>query len=98
MNVFEQIKEMAEAILRVGDNYDTTLREDCETIAELIYDAGYRKQNEGEWKIKQDDYDCEYMMCSCCKEEFYPVDEDTVDTTPNYCPNCGAIMNGGKEE
>jgi ribosomal protein S27AE len=31
-------------------------------------------------------------MCSCCKEEFYPVDEDTVDITPNYCMNCGADM------
>jgi hypothetical protein len=48
----------------------------------------------GKWEIKSDDYDCEYMMCSCCKEEFYPVDADTVDTTPNYCPNCGAKMDG----
>lgn len=46
----------------------------------------------GRWKIKTDEYDCEYMMCSVCKEEFYPVDADTVDTTPNYCPNCGAKM------
>ena len=46
----------------------------------------------GEWKIKTDNYDCEYMMCSCCKEEFYPAEADTVDTTPNYCMNCGAKM------
>ena len=46
----------------------------------------------GKWKIKIDEYDCEYMKCSVCKEIFYPVDEDTVDTTPNYCPNCGAKM------
>lgn len=49
----------------------------------------------GRWEIKTDDYDCEYMMCSCCKNEFYPFDADTVDTTPNYCPNCGAKMDGG---
>jgi hypothetical protein len=48
----------------------------------------------GEWIIKRDEYDNEYMMCSCCKEEFYPADEDTVDTTPNYCMNCGAKMGG----
>lgn len=46
----------------------------------------------GEWEIYTDEYDCEYMRCSICGEEFYPVDEDTVDTTPNYCQNCGADM------
>ena len=51
----------------------------------------------GKWVINRDDYDCEYMMCSCCKEEFYPVDADTVDRTPNYCENCGADMRGKTE-
>ena len=52
----------------------------------------------GEWIIKTDDYDNEYMMCSCCKDEFYPVDEDTVDFTPNYCQTCGAKMDGERRE
>jgi hypothetical protein len=60
--------------------------------------ADVQEVKRGKWKIKQDDYDCEYMKCSCCKEEFYPVDADTVDTTPNYCPNCGADMRGAKDE
>lgn len=50
--------------------------------------------NHGKWIIRRDEYDNEYMMCSCCKEEFYPFDADTVDTTPNYCMNCGARMDG----
>lgn len=49
----------------------------------------------GEWEILTDEYDCEYMRCSACNEEFYPADEDTVDKLYNYCPNCGAKMDGG---
>ncbi len=55
----------------------------------------YAEVKHGEWEIKCDDFDCEYMMCSICKEEFYPADDDTVDTTPNFCPNCGTKMDGG---
>ena len=46
----------------------------------------------GRWIIECDDFDCELMRCSVCGEEFYDGDNDTVDTLPNYCPNCGAKM------
>jgi endonuclease III len=46
MDTNKQIEEMAQAILEVGDNYDTCLEEDCETIAVLIYDKGYRKASD----------------------------------------------------
>ena len=62
---------------------------------EKIPTADVVEVKHGKWIIKRDDYDYEYMKCSCCKEEFYPVDEDTVDETPNYCMNCGAEMDGG---
>lgn len=48
-----------------------------------------------QWEIKTDDYDCEYAKCSACGEEFYDANEDTIDITFNYCPNCGARMKGG---
>lgn len=48
-------------------------------------------QQQGKWKIKRDDCDFEYMMCSCCKEEFFP-EGCVVEITPNFCPNCGAKM------
>lgn len=67
-------------------------------LLEEADDADVVEVKHGKWKIKRDDYDCEYMMCSVCKEEFYPADEDTVDTTPNYCPNCGAKMDERKEK
>lgn len=51
----------------------------------------------GKWTIKRDEYDCEYMVCSCCGECFYDGDNDTVDRTPKYCSECGAIMDGRSE-
>ena len=52
----------------------------------------------GHWKIFDDGYGCELMSCSVCKAEFYDGDNDTVDHTHNYCPNCGAKMDGGHED
>ncbi len=49
---------------------------------------------QGEWAIKCDEYDCEYAVCSCCGAEFYALDEDTIDMTYNYCPDCGVKMKG----
>ena len=46
------------------------------------------------WDIFDDDYGCELMCCSVCKAEFYDGDNDTVDHPHNYCPNCGAKMDG----
>ena len=49
----------------------------------------------GRWNIILSDYDdCELMKCSCCGDEFYDGDNDTVDSLLNYCPNCGAKMDG----
>lgn len=42
----KQIEEMAQAILELGDNYDTCCEEDCITIASLIYGKGYRKASD----------------------------------------------------
>ena len=48
----------------------------------------------GRFDILTDDFDCEYARCSECGEEFYDANEDTIDITFNYCPNCGARMDG----
>ena len=48
----------------------------------------------GRWDIRVDDFDCEYAKCSECGEEFYDANDDTIDIIFNYCPNCGARMDG----
>ena len=75
-----------------ADHHPWSAYEDSYEIVQNAPTADVAEVKHGEWKIKRDDYDYEYMICSVCKEEFYPGDEDTVDTTPNYCPHCGAKM------
>lgn len=48
----------------------------------------------GKWIIYDDGFGCEIMHCSVCNSEFYDGDNDTVDHPHNYCPNCGAKMDG----
>ena len=61
---------------------------DRRKTAENLYNAGYRKQSEGEW-IEQGE--CwKTLRCSVCGHT-----TDTIfDRTP-FCPNCGARMKGG---
>lgn len=55
-----------------------------------LYNAGYRKQSEGEW-IKDNTSKFEHRYnCSVCNYRFFGI-------PTNYCPSCGAKMNGGAE-
>ena len=48
----------------------------------------------GEWIMVIDENDCECIECPLCGEQFYDGDNDTFDKPWNYCPNCGAKMDG----
>ena len=79
----------------------------CETSAcdiyELcvdLYNAGYRKQSEGEWiKINPNNLLIGEYYCSCCNDVIDIADgrETPLDRKMYYCPNCGAKMKGGEE-
>ena len=51
-------------------------------ITDLIQEAGFVKQSEGEWLECGWDY-----VCSECKEY--------SEYKTRFCPNCGAKMSGG---
>ena len=48
----------------------------------------------GEWSTIEDDY-CGWtaLQCSVCKQEYFFEDEPPLKIY-NYCPNCGAKMDG----
>ena len=62
-------------------------------LAKEIYNAGYRKQSEGEWEAVQREWDFDpffYIdyVCSVCGSR--------EQNKRNFCPNCGAKMKGGE--
>lgn len=70
-------------------------------VAEHLYNAGYRKQSEGEWIGEADGYADGELVYDVwhCSECNHCIDDgtDDADLLPNYCPNCGAKMKGGEE-
>ncbi len=49
----------------------------------------------GEWAIFEDGWNSEVIYeCSVCKEAFVTLDGEPMEKLWNYCPNCGAKMDG----
>ena len=90
----EQIEEMAKVIARRSvafRNPNVAFMTTAHKTAESLYNAGYRKQIEGEWEKRTFIiFDSEKVgyRCSECNT--------TWDTTTPFCPNCGAKMKGDK--
>lgn len=82
----KQIEEMEEIICDARQKSVYSVE-----IAEALYNAGYRKQSEGEWR-----YDGKFKACSLCGTF---VEWNTLGTSHwKYCPHCGAKMKSKKEE
>lgn len=48
----------------------------------------------GEWEHDSVGFD-DFWRCSACREDwFFDYDPETESTRVNYCPNCGAKMDG----
>jgi hypothetical protein len=98
----KQISEIAKILTEYedcGDCKNCYFHDSCEEERQAtnLYNAGYRKQSEGEWrselvkkcdwKGKKHDY-YQPNSCSLCHE--------AVLKRTAYCPNCGAKMKGGE--
>lgn len=81
-------------------------REVCNDIEEQIKELGcidfiaradVQEIKHGKWIESEDDYYGFYIIkCSLCREEWcFEVEDDVKSMNYNYCPNCGAKMDGG---
>lgn len=51
----------------------------------------------GRWCLL-DECSNEGVYCSVCHKKVYRTDYANQKVKSNYCPNCGAIMDGGKDD
>lgn len=68
-------------------------------VAIYLYNAGYRKQSDGEWIKTQffartGFYTIKEFPCNKCGEKFEVA---KGNENMHFCPNCGAKMKGGTE-
>ena len=85
----EQIEEMAKLLESTCDKTECNHPRNCDLCqATYLYNAGYRKQSEGEWKKENNK-----RTCSICKYEYF-----ANNTLFNYCPNCGTKMTRKENE
>lgn len=90
----QAIEEMARFIY---ENTDLSIVDIAKNIAEALYNAGYRKQKEGEWvrKERKKGVIAPEAVCSNCGRD---VEYQVIDgkwAFENYCSHCGAKMKGG---
>lgn len=91
----KQIEEMARIICKASSN-----KGECEKCsfyphrscynfeeAHALYNAGYRKEKQGEWKFNGISW-----TCSECGE--YAIRGFIQAVKTDYCPHCGAKMKG----
>lgn len=93
MNREKQIEEIKRTLYKAKGVF--VVKDAAQIVAETLYDAGYRKQKEGEWiKSKSGLYVCS----ECDKTCPYDAQADVISYWEcKYCPNCGAKMNRGEK-
>ena len=84
----------------IYDEYSGALYDGCETDAELIDEipaADVVPVVHGHWVEQEDGRGETYYDCSICGESWTTIDGTPMQNNMNYCPNCGAKMNGGTD-
>ncbi len=101
----KQIEEMAKhchfyeegkCLLLDEDSVECDMNCDMRIFAKILYNAGYRKQSEGEW-VPKDNFNgrCTIAVCSNCGTEKALATLATIETVTRafpYCEKCGAKM------
>lgn len=102
MSKEKQIEEMAntyyEAMLKARGTLGSMNEGAPKWYAKAFYEAGYRKQSEGEWIYHDCVHSFDGLMsgyaCSCCSTFIFDDIYEDTSYPKNFCPGCGAKMKG----
>lgn len=80
----------------IGLKEDIAMRlEGVANIERIDVNADVAEVRHGEWFLL-DECSNEGVYCSVCTKKVYRTEYANQKLKSNYCPNCGAKMNGGK--
>ncbi len=79
------IEEIYNYLWNEVEGYDLTWDNDCQKLAEKLYNDGWYRRKTGVWKT--DNYGMDRSVCSVCGAAF-------EGDSGNYCSKCGAKMEG----
>lgn len=91
----QAIEEMAKFIFDISP-ISAMWKEDARTLAEHLYNEGWRKQIKAEWKSGTKNGQYGYY-CTNCEAGFTGENAEWIAKEHDYCPKCGARMKGGAE-
>ena len=98
MSKEKQIEKMAKIIARRSvafRNPNIAFMPTATKTAESLYNAGYRKQSEGEWIITNNrDLEIIRECSNCHSKTYFPYNPIMHCRKPQYCEDCGAKMKG----
>lgn len=89
----EALKDWSEIVPLTGDG-GIDINDFDEKLASMPA-ADVAPVRRGRWETKDGWDGDEYYACSSCGAEFVLIDGTPSDNDYNYCPNCGAKMDGG---
>ena len=69
-----------------------------ESILKSLPAADVQPVKHGRWEERDCGFDVECRCSVCGYKDFIPTKHDRYWFNRNYCPNCGAIMDGESDE
>ena len=92
----EKIADYTAAVEALDDSNDAYIKEN-ERLKKRIAELEAQLPKEGEWITTRTEYHDGEIYCSVCDFDA-PTEGDYRQVKTNYCPNCGAKMDGERKD